>query len=460
MASLLIYPMVEGELGISTKNSFLGRFDEVTANLTPTIIEENGLRVGDNLLLTDSANVTTFNSITAGFFLEQYVTGNSANEDNFYTSTFAANIYTLQAGDGVNPPAYYDGLAFLFVADATSTGNVSIQIGALAVTVFRDGGLQIGAGEILIGDTVEGKFANSVFNVTKITNKIVHTTSRVDVRDVTDPTMLHTIYQTQGATNAPSVLNIVTTDDKRVFNIDLTPTTVNLPDATTVAEDFSVTLTIFPKDAIITLNAFAAQTFRRDGEDLATVTLGSANTMIFIKKRVGSSDFVISGAPATVETPWASSALVIGSDGATPPTFATVNTNDVRYRRVGDILHVHISYDQQNTVGAAPGVGNYILDLSTILTLLNIEIDLVAAPTWLFPAGPLAAPTGGALGFGQITDGTTAGVYVMGPFLATSCYLAAALNTGGFVLTSPGFFSWSAAALNLMLNAEIPIKNL
>ena len=43
--SLIIYPMVEGDLGINTKNTFVGRFDDVTANLTPTIMQETTIRV-------------------------------------------------------------------------------------------------------------------------------------------------------------------------------------------------------------------------------------------------------------------------------------------------------------------------------------------------------------------------------------------------------------------------------
>lgn len=93
--AFVIYPMVEGDLGLNTKNSFVGRFDDVTANLTPTIMQETTLQVGDSLYLTDSANVSTYFFVDTGFVLVAYSKGGL---------TVAPTAYTPVLGATVTPP--------------------------------------------------------------------------------------------------------------------------------------------------------------------------------------------------------------------------------------------------------------------------------------------------------------------------------------------------------------------
>lgn len=182
--ALIISPTSEGDLGDNTRQIYNGKFDDLTANIVALDMQDAGLKEGDGLYLTDSANVVSLNKIATGFVLEPYaiqVAGGSflnmqvISVSGTYTptsGTVRGLVYATGggasgagAGSGVNKSAGSGGggggtfVALLNIDDAI-TGTATIGAGGAGISASAG---NVGTNTVLTYDstTVTGNGGNT-----------------------------------------------------------------------------------------------------------------------------------------------------------------------------------------------------------------------------------------------------------------------------------------------------------
>jgi hypothetical protein len=175
----------------------------------------------------------------------------------YFIDTVNGNEYVINSASGANPSSLYVGLRVSFVSTQLNTGPVTVKIGSLPAAPVIDSIRPLIQGDIIFNGLVSLVYDGTQFQVIKKNlNVLINDQGVINSRGIFN-NILSFLNSNPYLNENIAPFNITGANDKQLVYLDANVNVVNLPDLSSVAANFSITLlyNLFdPNGTTITFN--------------------------------------------------------------------------------------------------------------------------------------------------------------------------------------------------------------